>query len=147
MMQLRHRWGYVKTVLALAVGCSCLPALPGCGNSSNRQPISGTVTLDGQPLVSGVISFRPAKGLSAPGSGAGVIEGRFDIPEAKGLEPGKYDVTIAAFRETNRKYQTDPSGPEMSESVPIKFNEADQLKAAVVAGGKNHFQFPLTPKE
>ena len=120
-------------------------SLAGCGEGSGRVEVTGSVTLDGQPLDSGLINFRPAEGHSAASSGGGIVDGGFELPGEKGLQPGKYRVTIQAFRKTGRMFpQVDPGGPQMPEQVPIEFNEADQLEATVVAGGENHFEFQLT---
>jgi hypothetical protein len=47
-----------------------LGLLAGCGGGVHSSPVSGTVTLDGQPLANALVSFQPiSKELNAgPGS-------------------------------------------------------------------------------
>ena len=133
-----QRTTVVLAILMLVWVALCLG---GCGGNDGRVKVTGTVSVDGQPLKSGSISFQPVAGNAAPSSGGGVIGGQFDLPADRGLMPGKYQVTIAAFRSTGRMFPGPVASPE---SVPIKFNEADKLEATIVAGGKNHFEFQLT---
>ncbi|MGC4007383.1 MAG: hypothetical protein QM811_31370 [Pirellulales bacterium] len=46
---------------------SCLAFL-GCGNAEGLVPVSGTVTIDGQPLKMGNIRFVPEKGRPSGGT-------------------------------------------------------------------------------
>ena len=64
-------------VLAALVGLACLGMGPGCGRNAYRlADVSGRVTLDGEPLAGGVVSFQPqAAGGSVAGPGA---TGRID---------------------------------------------------------------------
>jgi len=142
------RWvSLAATLILLVSGLVLMPAVAGCGGGAQRQPVSGAVTMDGEPLQHGVISFHPALGHAAPGSGGAVIDGRFEIPAAKGLQPGKYRVKIIAFKETGRMIQDYPGAPERAERLPIKYNEADQLEATVGVGEDNRFEFRLTTIE
>ena len=116
----------------------------GCSGSS-RQPISGTVTLDGKPLKYGTINFRP-DGHAASGSGGIVLEGNFEIPGDKGLPPGNYKVNVQAFKETGRMIREFPGDPERPERRPVRVNEAGSLEVTVGGGAKNQFEFQLTTK-
>jgi hypothetical protein len=129
-------------ILMLAWGVICLP---GCDRSGGRVTVTGTVSVDGQPLPSGSISFRPVDMGSLPSSGSGVANGQFSLPADWGPMPGKYRVVIEAFRKTGRM-SPGPGGLPggVPEVAPIKFNEADKLEATIVAGEKNHFEFQLT---
>ncbi len=66
----------------------------GCGASSDAT-MSGAVTLNGQPLAQGYISFTP---LGAQGGTAGgdIKAGRYRVA---GLKPGKYQVQIVGVPE------------------------------------------------
>ena len=65
------------------------------------------------------------------------------MPTAKGLLPGKYVVTVQAFKETGRIVD-DPMGGKRPELVPMVFAESRTLEATVVAGAANRFDFRLT---
>lgn len=86
--------------LAGAVVCifTLLLATVGCGGSSagDKVAISGTVTLKGQPLDRGTVTFTsvdPSKQLMA---GAQITNGQFSIPAEQGLPPGRYRVRFSA---------------------------------------------------
>ena len=128
----------------LVGGLVWMSTLSGCGEGSGRQAAEGIVTLDGNPLPNGVISFRPAEGNQAPGSGGVVIDGRFEVTVEKGLQPGKYTVDILVLKETGRMIQVVPGGPEKPERVPVEVNESKQLEAMVTSDDKNRFEFHLT---
>ena len=81
-----------------AVAGSCVIAMSGCsGEEFLRQPVSGFVNLDGQPLANGAIMFYPVKsndlGIVASG-GAMIKNGYFSLPRSSGPIPGDYHVAI-----------------------------------------------------
>ena len=59
-----------------------------------RHAVTGSVTWQGRPLETGVVSFRPLEDQPFE-SGAMVQQGAFTIPREKGLAPGKYRVRPA----------------------------------------------------
>src|SRR5215470_13236777 len=82
---------------ALAVGAV------GCGNDQ-VAPVSGRVTLDGQPLANAAVTFQPVRteGKGNPGPGSGGFtdaDGRYTLKvtgtEARGAVVGKHKVTIS----------------------------------------------------
>ena len=75
----------------------CL-ALTGCGGEK-LQGFSGTVTLDGQPLEKGSISFTPdaSKGnTSGTSTIAPIKNGRYELPADQGISGGWYEVRVEA---------------------------------------------------
>ena len=91
-----RQWVYsllpAAVVGLMAIGCS-----GEVGDDKPREPVSGTVTLDGQPLPEGIILFAPAGGPGeAVASATGKIEnGQFSIPRTQGPVPGNYKVSIS----------------------------------------------------
>ena len=122
-----------------------LAALPvaGCTRGNGRQTVSGTVALDGKPLDSGSINFRPVGGTAGNGSGGTIKDGEFKIAAAKGLSAGKYSVTVRAVRPTGRTIH-DPQMGNVPQLAPVRFREGAALEATVSAGGPNQFEFKLT---
>jgi hypothetical protein len=130
----------------MASGCSSGDGLP-------REPISGLVTLDGQPLAQGAIQFSPTREETAGTavSGGAVIEGgRFWIGREHGLVPGSYKVGVNAAAEPSA--QTGPAGPggtplaRPKERIPARYNGQTILTAEVKKGGTNQFRFDLQSK-
>lgn len=117
----------------------------GCHRGDARLPVSGTATIDGQPVAYGLVAFQPADGHSGAGSGASLQQGKFDIPAAKGLPPGKYRVTVQAFRETGRVID-DPQGGKRPELAPVQFGHVYPTDVTVVAGQRSHFDIRLTTR-
>jgi len=122
--------------------CSSLLPL-GCGPGNGRLRVSGTVTVDGQPLQAGSIRFRPAPGNSAGSAGGRIADGRYQIAAAQGLLPGEYLVTIEATKKTGKQID-DPQMGLIDELAPVEFNETGQLTATISAGSGNVHNFDLT---
>ena len=109
-----RRFALLSLVLfGLAVVSGC-----GSGDTLNRQPVSGTVKLDGQPLASGSIRFIPQDTTGKVTSGGGPItDGKYSTD----LPPGKYLVKIFSTEEKEGGF--DPSKPPGTEE----------------RGGRDHF--------
>ena len=134
--------------------------LAGCGGAIDtlpREPISGTVTFEGEPLKSGSIQFLPDKTKEGITSGGVITDGRFDVAQAEGPVPGQYKVIIfAAGGSGTAANAGEPPGPgptvEKKERldrsrrgglIPTRYNLQSELKAEVKAGGPNTFAFDL----
>src|SRR6185369_3250309 len=78
--------GLTIALMALAAGC----------NRDPRLAVSGTVNFKGVPLDQGRIEFYPP-GNTGTMSGATIENGRFDIPQNKGLAPNTYEVRIFSY--------------------------------------------------
>jgi hypothetical protein len=142
------RIGRRAAAAIMAVG---LLNLAGCSEDDlPREAVSGSVTLDGNPLNSGVITFVP-NGPDIPSQGgAPVVDGKYSIPRAQGLVPGKYKVVISSGEgRPEKKVDTATDMPGMppipaKQAIPPQYNAASILEASVTAGGKNQFDFNLT---
>ena len=117
-------------------------ALVGCSRDG-RLAASGTVTLDGKPLESGAITFKPAPGSEGHSAGGSLENGQFQLAAEHGLKPGKYFVTIQSFKLTGRMVVVLLIG-KVPERVLVKYKEANKLEATLAAGATNHFDFRLT---
>ena len=117
--------------------------LSGC-SSNDRLGVSGTIAVNGKPIESGAISFRPAPGNSGSSSGGQIRQGRFQLTAQRGLVPGKYLVAVQAFQPTGRTIKDGQSGQMVAEQAEVKYNEAGKLEATVTAGKENQFDFQLT---
>ncbi len=119
--------------------------LAGCGSSSDRTGLEGTVTFAGELLPKGSITFLPQAGTRGPAAGGNVEDGRFKIAREGGTFAGKFEVKITATRETGRKVKTligtVVDGQE--QYLPTRYNRQSKLTAEVTAEGPNRFEFDL----
>jgi hypothetical protein len=139
--------GHLETAttffLWLAVGCSPADGL-------NRQAMSGTVTVDGQPLASGAILFEPQTERSGTAVGATIRHGRFVISRDQGAVPGTYRVRVYASsgkQALPTKGQTERTPRPMVERLPARYNAQTELRAEVIVRRDNKYVFDLSSSE
>ena len=120
-----------------AVGCG------GGGPPSGRLPISGEVTLDGQPLDQGAIQFEPTDKTSKLNAGGVIANGKYNIGSEQGLPPGKYKVLITSVPKDTRTAEEAMNNPgePPAERVAAKYNSESAEVVEVVGGKKNEFSF------
>jgi hypothetical protein len=128
-------WGLFACA-AIIVGC-------GPGNELGRRPVSGTVTLDGQPLERGSISFQPVG--DGTSSGATIENGTFSIPEQRGLPPGTYTVRIYSSQDGVMADEIPGEIRPPRELIPSDWN-TDSKHQIEVNGGDNTFTFDIQSK-
>ena len=130
-----------RTALVLALVSGCGPSSDGI----DRQPVTGAVTLDKEPLTQGAITFTPS--ADGPSAGGTIDRGRYSIARADGPAQGSYRVSIVSMQPTGRKLP-DPEGPpgslaeELQNIVPSRYNTKSELEV-VVRMGTNTFDFNL----
>jgi hypothetical protein len=124
----------------------------GCGdNAGGRQEISGTVTLKGQPVDEGFIEFHPLDKPSDPDqlvtkSGALIKDGKYFIPKAQGLVPGKYRVVISSGDKNAPLTEPGSPGPKnifSKERIPADYNQKTKQVVEVKKEGPNQFDYPI----
>ena len=130
------------------VGLLVCLVVAGCGDKPDLPPtarVSGTVTLDGQPLARGSVQFVPdtAQGTEGP-SGVGYVdeEGHYEISTAgaAGAIVGHHKISVKAEADYD---QTQISmGPSL---IPRRYNNPDAsgLTAEVKEGEKNEIPLEL----
>ena len=118
--------------------------LSGCGGAKysgdKRFPLAGEVTIDGQPIDLGSISFIPAGG-EGRGSGGVIQDGKYAVPEEKGATAGNYRVEIRWLKLTGRKLRDPDTGEmydERREALPDKFHTSSDLSAEVPLPENRH---------
>jgi hypothetical protein len=139
----RTGWG----ALALLVG-----GLVGCGDQhGGRVAVSGTAKLNGQPLNKGIVTFEPLDKQDTAGN-ATLSEGKFSIPRASGLKPGKYLVRVTAGDGKTAQNPVDPDAPPgpgggtniiSKELVPASWNTQSKQEVTVKSDGENNFDFDI----
>ena len=118
------------------VGLVLMVFVAGCSNSSgnlpNLAPVSGTVTLGGQPLSKASVLFESAKGQGAYGTTD--ENGRYEL-RFSGSTMGA-DIGVNTVRITT--VLDHPTGPDYKDPIPARYNKASELKVTVQAGANTH---------
>jgi hypothetical protein len=111
-----------------------LATLAGCGGKAS---VTGTVSLDGEPVANGAIAFIKSEGEPVREGGAVITNGSFrtEIP------PGKYKLELTGSKVTGTRTQTGFDGkPETiqttGELFPARYNTNTELQEEIRAGGK-----------
>lgn len=118
----------------------------GCGGGSGRQPVWGTVSVNGAPLAQGTICFEPLAGEATMDGGV-ITAGNFRLLPENGLLPGRYRVRIYSGIPApepaggpRQRYGPDNPAPDI---VPAKFNTNSELEVEVVAARANVLDLKL----
>ena len=111
----------------------------GCGSGSVGT-IEGQVVVDGAPVETGTVSFKPAENPTGRGFGGGLAAGRFEIPADATMKPGKYLVAVVAMKATGKTFNDPQRGP-----VPVleTLDLADSPQEVEITSG-NAGQLQLT---
>jgi hypothetical protein len=126
----------------------------GCGGSDAFVPVSGKVTLNGNPLSGATVMFQP---MGKPGSivaGEGSTgktndKGEFTLKSSTGKNGalvGKHSVSITALNPKVGEHDTRPprGGWPTADKVPSRYNAKSELTFDVGPGGTNQAGFDLT---
>ncbi len=102
----------------------------GCASDPGKGVVRGTVTLDGQPLKSGLIRFIPVDGQT-PTAEATITDGEFNAQ----VPVGEKRVSISAPKVVGKRpaYQT-PDSPQVDiveELLPPRYNVQSELTITV----------------
>lgn len=125
--------------------CALLALLAaGCSGESQLAVVEGNVTLDGQPLTTGIIRFVPVDGQT-PSADATITDGKFSAQ----VPPGEKRITFSAPKVVSqRKMYDTPDSPTVDvveELLPPKYHAQSKLTLNVES--KNEpAQFDLTSK-
>ena len=120
-----------------------LLVISGCGSAPDedlppRSTVTGTVTLDGQPLEGASVMFTPQEG-GALSTGTTDETGKYKLsygPSEEGAAIGRHKVRISKHGE----------GDDTNDSVPEKYNAATILEEEVT-DGENVINFDLKTTE
>jgi hypothetical protein len=141
-------------VLALAA-LAGLFALSGCGGGKPpeqaKAKVSGTITLDKQPLKTGRITFDAVNGQ--PPSEFDILDGKFEgnapVGQCKVMITSVEKMTMKEkLRKDGQKVIEGPGYDDMVEVnlLPDRYNIKSEIKREVEAGKTNEFKFELQSK-
>ena len=120
-------------------------SLAGC-NRSGLMEQSGQVTLDGDPVPTGTISFFPADGRG-PTAANLIVDGQYTVKAA----PGPKRVEIHGYRIVGQAHYIpgDPSSPLVDQKDPIvpeRYNVKSELTCQVKRS-RSDLHFVLSSQE
>ena len=103
-------------------------------SDEKRTAVSGTVTIDGQPVRWGTIAFVPARNPNAPVAWGLISRGKYSIPAERGPVLGDHRVEIRDLG-TVEPQPTLENVRHLTERAP--------LTATILSGERNEFSFDL----
>tara|TARA_R110002095_G_scaffold42912_6_gene39130 strand:- start:1432 stop:1872 length:441 start_codon:yes stop_codon:yes gene_type:complete len=131
-----------KNLFSLCLFSLLVIVLSACFSSNNdhgKVTIAGTVSVDGEPLDTGLITLIPVgKGVAAGGE---IVEGLYQIKSSAGLIPGEYKVEIDSKKPTGKKVpETIGTGmiDEYASVIPENYNRNTELKVQIQPGDNQH---------
>jgi hypothetical protein len=134
----------VRCVFAVCAIVLATSALAGCSNEAPKGVVKGEVTLDGQPLKTGLITFAPLDGKSQTAD-ATIADGKFSAE----VPLGEMRVEIKSPRVIGKRKMYDtpdsPTVDDVAEAIPAQYNVNSKLKVTVVKGTVEP-KFPLTSR-
>ena len=138
-------WYSSRWLCFIIVVCFCV--LNGCGQSSDRVLVTGTVHFQQQAVTSGMVRFVPV-GDDDRTAGAGrIVDGAYSVKAKGGLVPGAYRVEIQGFKEVPRNENAVPGLAGVPDSkvqiLPPHYNTASELERMVEPGRTFEINFDL----
>lgn len=140
-----------RIVTVCVIGLLCCALVPGCGQGGGERKytVSGTVTLNNEPVAEAAVTFLPAGG-GPPEVAKTDATGRFTISAV----PGRYKVTIAKYVSEEQpaaagggEYQEvspDVTPAPARNVLPAKYADPSTSGFEVeVKAGENNFTFNL----
>jgi hypothetical protein len=138
----------------LVLGLPLVLAL-GCGGAK-FAPVSGKVTLDGQPLAGATVSFQPIAPPNSTEAGPGSVgktndKGEYKLTADKGQDGavvGKHRVVITCLQQQAGDSDTRPprGGWPQADKVPPRYNSNSNETFEVPRGGTDKADFNLSSK-
>lgn len=119
-----------RVAVLIAIGL----LIAGCGGAAPAGPetgaVTGTVTLDGEPLSEVLVMFQPEDGkLGQASMGKTDEDGHYELTYStttKGAVVGSHKVTVTT--------PTTAPDPKFKDPIPKKYNSKTELKEEVQAG-------------
>lgn len=153
---------FLRSSTSFLVACFAVSCFLGCGaQGPSLAPVSGKVTMDGQPLSGVIVTFTPVDGgVSSSGltDQAGVYQ--LSCPLGSGALVGKHRVYVRSQppgsamsgevpSEDDPTYKPDPyasvAAKSFEEKIPARYNTKSEL-VREVKPGKNVIDLELTSK-
>jgi hypothetical protein len=114
-------------------------SIAGCGKTGPEiAPVTGRITLDGQPLEKADIVFQP-DGSKPPSSDRADADGRYQLAYKRGVMGGSVGANTV-------RITISPDVVANPPTIPARYNTDSELTKEVKSG-QNEFNFDLTTNE
>lgn len=151
--------GFLLLVRRLAIAMILVSIHPGCSDANRAGvAVSGKVTVDGQPLGRGTITFSTSN-PGAPVVVGDIIYGEYLLKAHEGPWPGEQSVQILAFKEKSTDSSVAPATiqqttvasakqkatplVEVEQYLPARFNSETTLKVTLNPGTNRNINLSL----
>ncbi len=131
--------------------CTMSLMVVGCGGAPGDQPdlgtVTGTVTMNGQPLSGVMVVFSPENGRSSMGQTD--AEGKYELEyvgDTKGAKVGQHSISITTAQNDSSEEEGgggEEGGAPSKETIPPAYNTQTTLTEEVKPG-ENIINFTLT---
>jgi len=137
-----------KTMFACVMLAMAL-LLSGCGGNTMKGLVNveGTVTLDGNPLPEGTVTFMPVdvSNGGSPSSGKIDSNGSYELQFSKsntGIKPGTYVVTVNSWETVATMDAKGKAVPGKSR-IPEKYSSSDASRIEITVNDESSQTFPI----
>ncbi len=114
------------------------------GGESGRVAVQGTLSIDGDPISEGIISFLPASQTKGPSSSGRIENGVFHINPNMGPGVGEYRLIV----QVGNLYGASPaSSSEAHTSDQAIAGQRFERTVSTQFSGENHFSFDFSAGE
>jgi len=152
----------MKTRAISALVASTLLAVAGCGGGPKLYPVTGTITMNGEPLADAAVQFLPnsTDGSALPAEGMTGPDGKYTLLTGaeSGAAAGTYQVAVTKAGDVSSSaFPDDPSMALMApdgagakkkkatKGGPIEYTETEP--AEVVSNGPNVIDVDVKVKD
>jgi len=130
--------------ICLALLLPAILVFSGCGDNRAPAKVTGTITLDGSPVVNAEVMFIPVSG-ERNSFGYTDGQGRYELRftgQLTGAVIGEHRVEIRTGS-SEAVYSSEDGEPAAAETIPAKYNAESEL-TATLRSGNNTVNFELT---
>jgi hypothetical protein len=123
----------------MLVGAALAGIATGCNSEKlpRLAPVTGSVTMDGQPVPNATVTFDGAKEGEPVSLGRTDATGKYELYYSrnhKGATVGEHAVRVSTHDETG----DDDNRQVQKETIPSRYNVKSELKANVKRGTNKH---------
>ena len=130
--------------------CISIVTIMGCQGEHTGEIIEGRVTIQGEPMSEGLITFEPLGTTTGPKISTVIDKGNYSISSSEGIQSGQFRVEVLGIPPGVKAMSNGDSHLNLSASTRVpyrevasEFNFQSQLLATVERGVTNQFDFDV----